>query len=534
MNQNEVNLQILSNPKSSRYMNELKRSPNIVAQHQLQKYYTILIRSINLNENTEDVFKALCKSLMSNENNLNYFISNNYIDKISTFEHPILNLIYILVSKSSKSITSKAIFVISKMIASFPREILHIIAIYTEKVKENPLNENSDMDPWKIFEIAIQNFNLYLNLFEDENTSYSIGVDYVTLLGHIFEVSFENNILTDEKLENIWSTCCSMLSSYDKNVVIVSYSLLSIISDKISTNQNLTISTFPMEAVLQHLNQKKEFTRYAISFMLHFPPPKVNDQLFSNLICIASGMSNDDQSQEGETKKVKNISAKSKLILMQIANDENNCQSFLMNSKWMTMEGLPTFVDILTLFAILLSKNKYRDLFVEEINKETTDDNKTNILDNISTFFSNTLKKIPSDDILIVICTIIKRIPFSEKIMNKLSESGFFAEFFNRTLENNNIVNVQIGLIIVHYLSKVCYIKEFDLILEKLVQLVGNVEKVSVMSGLACIELCKYQSCIESLKKLNFANVLSQNPSNREFQQILKKFKKKLKGTSNS
>lgn len=553
MSQREVNLQILSDPKSSRYIHELKRSPNIIAPHQLQQYYTILCRHINLNENTEEVFRVLCKSLMINDNNLDYFISNNFIDNFSTFEQPILNLINILVSKSSKSIRPKAIFIISKMISSFPREVLHIIAIYTKKVKEElqqnkSLNEKSDIDidPWKIFEIAIQNFNLYLSFFEDEETNYIIVVDYITLLGHIFEVSIDNNMLTEERLENIWSTCCSMLSSHDSNVVIASYSLLSFIADKISSilksnPEHFSISSFPMDIVLSHLSQKKEFTKYAISFMLHFPPPKVNDTLLNNIIDIASGLTNDDEikketSQDGnpKEKKIKSISAKAKLILMQIANDEQNCQSLLLlNSKWMTMDGLPAFIDILTLFMVCLSQKEFRDLFIEETNKELKD-NPNPILDNVSIFFNNILKKIPSDDILQIICTIIKRIPLSEKIMNKLSESGFFSEFFNRSLDSKNIVNIQVGLIVLHYLYKVCYIKEFDLVLEKLVQFVGSGEKLSTMAATSCIELCKYEQCLETLKKLDFAGALNQNPENHKLQQFLKKFKKILKNSTNS
>lgn len=556
MSQREVNLQILSDSKSSRYIHELKRSPNIVAPHQLQQYYTILIRYINLNENTEEVFKALCKSLMVSEKNLDYFISNNFIDIFSTFEQPILNLIYILVSKSSKSIRSKAIFIISRMISSFPREILHIIAIYTEKVKEDlqqnkSLNDknNADIDPWKIFEIAIQNFDLYLSFFEDEETNYIIAVDYITLLGHIFEVSVDYNMLTEERLENIWSTCCSMLSSHDSNVVIASYSLLSFIADKMSSilksnPDHFTISSFPMDIVLSHLSQKKEFTRYAISFMLHFPPPKVNDTLLNNIINIAGGLTNDDESkketsQDGnpKEKKIKSISAKSKLILMQIANDEHNCQSLLLlNSKWMTMDGLPAFIDILTLFMVCLSQKEYRDLFIEETSKDEngSKDNPNPITDNVSIFFNNILKKIPSDYILQIICTIIKRIPLSENLMNKLSESGFFSEFFNRSLDSKNIVNIQVGLIVLHYLYTVCYIKEFDLALEKLVQFVGSGEKLSTMAATSCIELCKYEQCLETLKKLDFAGALNQNPENHKLQQFLKKFKKILKNSTNS
>lgn len=575
MSKREVNLQILAKSKSSRYFYELKRSPSIVAPHQLQQYYSILIRSINLNENTEEVFKALCKSLMANENNLDYFISNNCIDSFSVLEQPILNLIYILVSKSSKSITSKAVFIISKMIASFPREILHIIAIYTQKITEdlkqhNTLNDedsnenNNGIDPWTVFDIALQNFNLFLNLYEDENTNYSIGVDYITLLGHIFEVSIDNNLLTQEKLDNIWLTCCSMLSSYDATVIIASYSLLNCIVDKVSSYSksnpdSYKIYSFPLDEAINHLNQKKEFARYAISFMLRFPPPEVNDLLLNSLVKIASGDIDDDQNKKetvqddnSKDKKIKNISTKSKFILMQIANDEHNCQKLLTNSKWMTLNGLPAFIDILTLFMICLSQKEYIDLFIEEMSKidkenkieieqvnkddeadktkeaskNSPKENQNNILDNFTIFFNNILTKIPTDDIVQVICTVIKRIPLDERIVVRLSDSGFFTEFFNRSFESKNILNIQAGLIILHYVSKICYINDFDVILEKLVKLVGNGEKISTMAAKSCIELCKYEQCLESLKILNFADVLSQNPENHEFQQILKRFKK--------
>lgn len=556
MSHREVNFQVLSNPKSSRYFHELKRSPMIVASHQLQQYYSILISSINLNENTKEVFKALCKSLLINDKNLDYFISENFIDKISVLDQPILNLIYILVSRSPNSITTKTIYIISKKIASFPREILYIIALYTEKIKDD-LNQNkiiyeensNYVSPWTIFEIAIQNSNLFMNLL-DESTNYNTSVDYVTLLSYIFDISISSNILTQEKLDSIWSIGCSMLSSYNKDAVIASYSLLNFISDKVSSYsklnlRSLIISSFPLETIILHLKQKKEFSRYAISLMLHFPPPNVNDTLLNSLIDLASGSIDENQNQKEEVQieklkepKVKSISAKSKLILMQIANDEHNCKSLIYNSKWMVMDGLPTFTDVLTLFLICLSQKEYRELLFEESSKNddliNENENHNAIVNNIVIFFNNLLNKIPSDEILGVICTIIKRISLTEQVMKRLSKSGFFTDFFNRSLENKSIVNVQVGLIALHYVSKICYINEFDQILGNLVRLVGSGEKVSSMAATACIELCKYEQCLDSLKRLDFANVLSQNLQNHEFQQILKKFKKLSKSSDDS
>ena len=357
-----------------------------------------------------------------------------------------------------------------------------------------------------------------------------------------FEISIDHDILTQEKLDAIWSIGCSMLSSYNKDAVIASYSLLNFMSDKISTYSNLnmeplTISSFPLDTIISHLSQKKDFSRSAISFMLHFPPPNVNNELLNELINIASGVSDgESQTENSKEKRVKSISAKSKLIIMQIANHEHNCKILALNSKWMAMSGLPTFTDILTLFLICLSQKEYRELFVEK-SKEDEDninDDQNTIVDNVIIFFNNLLNKIPSDEILGVICTIIKRISLTEVIMKRLSESGFFTQFFDRSLESKNVINVQVGIIALHYVSKICYINEFDQILDRLVKIVGNDEKVSTMAATACIELCKYSQCLESLKRLDFANVLSQNPDNHEYQQFLKKFKKIAKNSANS
>ena len=456
----------LVDPTSKRFLQTVQISPSRVSRSQLGEYFQVMIDNyyeVRSRDVKKEVLLAICRTISKGEKYAKKF-GEQFLPSLGIDEMT-LNVVYLMAERlpSSLNAIEKEI---EAAIATFPKQILWIICVYSQKFEE--------MDnPWPIVELLLSHVN--------EFKVKELAEDYVSLLAYLVNLSDE---FCAERGQECWDAICEVMQIKNEDIVIRCYAALTKIADTMGTVDN-----FPTALVCRHL-RRVNLQRSCVSLLLHTQPKKVTENLVASLLVLAQ-------------KELKVT-----LVLMKMASVRSNAQVLLANTEWLTWK-LPTPIDTMRLFAVILGHKMLRPQIAEK--------------PQIPQFLLNLLD-LSACEILNVICTFMRRLPLTVEIVQNMSDCGLFQSYFEMSLENENMGVVQSGLLVANTVAKVAYVTEFDYVVEQIVSFVRNKSAMMSIALTVGVTLCRYSECIAAFKRNRFESLLRRRQQDESLESLTRKF----------
>jgi hypothetical protein len=191
------------------------------------------------------------------------------------------------------------------------------------------------------------------------------------------------------------------------------------------------------------------------------------------------------------------------VILLKMASESKAAAKYLAKNHGWLSEDLPTCLDTLRLFLVLLRNEGLRNSFMAEEGP-------------VVEFFVRFLKQeVPER--LSISCTILKRLPLTEEFVGQLSQRKFIRRYFEQvqTVEDGSLLGY--GLVLLQLLASVCYTDDMVELVDLLVTKIReparradlNVRNAAIA---AASYLAKYRPCADKLREEEVVKSLKKNP----------------------
>jgi hypothetical protein len=473
---------ILADPENPDFITELKRATRVLSTKSASKFYSTVLQhfSGNLEKETgNEILLTLCM-LMQSKGFVKQFTAENFILQLpferSYCREQLLDLLYFLVKADPNALIPDVAPKFAVVLEKRPGKSLTLLAMLALKFERI-------QDPWLIFELLVKR----PQYFADEDL---IG-NYVALL-----IYLNKNYEPFRKAYSTrtWKSLCSFLPGQTVNMVKTTICGLCALYDIIP--KAAAKGGFPTREIAKYL--KKADTRSAaIPLLLRTQPKNAAPEdlrlLIANLIKVAR-----------EDKKAT-------LIMMDMATDERVAQIMVESPMWIGYE-LPTTIETVRLFAVVLSHKKLREQIMQ-----------TDVVINL---FRNMIEQ---EDPLIcsIICTFIRRLPITSAFVTSLGKQGLiksYIELFLKSTEDNVIMS---GLLFVDTISVKAYHKDYVHLIDNLKQMLKN-QNISKTAAAVAANLAKHQELHATFKERGLVKFFQNALKDENIKKQAKKFLKNM------
>lgn len=469
-----LNIKVFSKITNKYFIEGLERAPKLLKANQASLFFKTVLEHFQFElplELGENILKSISKCLCIEEN-LKCFLDGNYVSQLpskqSSFISQVFNIFYILVFSGAKMIEENCAPCLQDLIHADSKKSLTLIAIYCQQFGELD-------NPWPIVDLLIQEGKYFV--------TPSVAPDYVSLLAYLNKKYIEYK---DGRSPHCWNQICSMLNSSDPLTLRSCYGGLCTMSTL------YTDGSLPIEIVSNHL--KLPDLQDSVLAMLNVATlsekDSSNGRLISALFSIAEN------------------NVKGTLVLMKLGCNLRPAQLILNYGQWL-LEPLPTMIDTLRLFLVVLRHKELREQIVN------SDD------------FINFLKAIIDIDrngMVPITCTIIRRVPLSKEFVTGLSRVGFLKKFYEMDESGDDGLTQHSKLLLTDTICRVCYAKEYLIVCERISQIIQDREEFADAASLVAVRLCKFPPCRDKMKELKLDLFFKRNRNDQKFASIAKKF----------
>jgi hypothetical protein len=258
---------------------------------------------------------------------------------------------------------------------------------------------------------------------------------------------------------------------------------------------------FPIKEVIKLLDNPN-VSKHVIPLLLR-DQPKTGEkedlvELISKLIAIAHD------------------NKKACLILMEMATDEGITQLLVENQEWMS-QTLPTVIDTVRLFAVVLAHKSIRDQIIPN-----------GYFDSLL----NNMIGMGDSSICSIICTFIRRIPLTAEFIKTLSKQGFIKNYIDLFVKSEDSNVLMSGILFIDAVLGKVYCKEFNYAIVLLKGLLTT-DNPDLRKSIAvvCLNLSKHPESHDAFKENDYVKVFKKIMKNDEnIKKTAKKFLKNIEG----
>ncbi|OHS99957.1 hypothetical protein TRFO_33525 [Tritrichomonas foetus] len=486
----EINFNALKKGSGQSFLKELTGIPGNLTPENAEEFFSTAINLLRADipeSSMSRLIVAICKSIQTQQF-LDLFVENKYALKLP-FNRPflqeqILDLIYIMVNFSPRSITRKLSKKFQKLIKSNARKCLTVLALFGKQFERI-------LDPWPMLDLLFKESSYF--------RKQDCVDDYISLLVYLCQ---KYDDFKESRQQHCWGSICEALNSENDSTLITSYYALCSIYE---LNPVIVSSfQFPSVAVAIHL-RKPAVSRAAMSLLFRTQPTCPAPGVVQALISIAQTEVN------------------ANLILAKMAMNKETASILVHDATWMTKE-LPTVVDTMRIFAAVLSHVGIRAKIMKK--PESID------------FFRSTIA-VKHEGVLSAVCTFIRRLGITKEYCNQLSKSEFLSQFFVTAFESDDVDNsdneilIKSTLLLIDTLAKVCFVRELVDCCDYVAKIINSDSEFTSTACKVAVELARYNKCAIRFKQLKITEFFERKQKDPDMKKFSTAFSKAYKKAFN-
>ncbi|OHT13054.1 hypothetical protein TRFO_03474 [Tritrichomonas foetus] len=472
-----IDFAILSDPDSPDFLDELKKSPQLVKEVNAPRYFETLL-SLFAQIPSRPIGKTIMKVLyeaLSRDSILEIFASQQFALSLpyspKYYLDEILDILYLIVTRVPNTITSSLSQKFETLIRHRGKKTLMLIMFYSQHF-------NSLSDPWPIIDL--------LFIGSDRFSAFDTASQYVMLLSLLIQ-SFPE--FRANRCQPAWQIISQLLTTEENNEIIrFSYEALAGIESVDKSNKvDYTLAT-------KHL-RVSDLQSSVLSLLLLAPIEEKailnNHQLIINLVKSA-------------TKNVK-----ATLILMNLCTTIPEVNEALSSDSSWIKRPLPTFIDTLRLFLVFYKHIKGTDY---ELPHEFSD----------MIIQINGIKGEVATNLMAI---VLRKIELNQTVFDDLCNSQFFENFIKRGNDDKSFYNY---LLMADTIGRFSYTSD---LISYCPLIYDAIEKKTEMFAEACqvgINLCRHNQLKKEFKKIGIVYLLHSKLTEELTRKHAKRFLKAL------
>lgn len=480
-----VNLDKLKDPEGNNWNRELMKLPSGLLKNQVSpclKILTSLFKSNLSPKQGNDVLLALCRTVSVGKNAI-VFAQENLVESLpfdnEDLQEQLLDLIYILVNHQPVIFVGNVCKKFSRLFENYPKKCLYILAAFAQK-------KETVQDYWGMLDLLLKSCSKHLRVPE-------LAEEYITILMLLLR---KEPMWRKNRGEKCWTNICSFLQYKKENIVAFTYNALSLFASYVSDYH--TYSDFPTEFIVKHIKRPK-LQQPIISLLLRRLPDSTSPefpQLIKGLLVAAQ------------------TSEEAALVLMECATTVEGAKILVDDTEWFT-QPLPTVENTMRLFAVVMSHKNLRGEIIQS----------DHILDFLLSIFDISDQFIYS---LSALCTFIRRLPVDKKFLHALSEIDFIRNYFNKVLKASDDSCYHSTLLLIDYLGRTGYTKEYDMMVSWIVNLITKKppDTLTPIAAQVSVTLCQYPQCAKKFNNNKLVDFFQKKQKDPKMQKIANKFLK--------
>ena len=475
------NLEKLSNPK---FIETLESAPLSLPKKKSKSFFKTIFKHFETKELTNDLAIKILQTIVkvfTNDARLKDFIDENYFLKLpfneQKYHDEIFNILYFVFITFPSALSQEMVENMKILIQSNPKKSLILLSIYAQHFA-------SLDNPWTIIDLLISEGKYF--------STEDISQNYISLLSFLNKYFPEYR---DNRSKHCWNQIYQILSSFHNNVKIASACYQGFCSIAEDTTESYQL---PIDHIINHL-QNEQLQNYVLALLDIAKVPEkdaLTRKLLMNLIKIAES------------------NVKATLVLMQLCEFTSVALELInLSSFWMEKE-LPTIIDSIRLFIVILKHNETRIKIAETPEFIR---------------LMNLSLKIEKDVIIPLDCTIMRRIPLSNELILALSAINFFETFFKEAHESENFSTKHSAFLLTDTLTRFCFTKDMIFMCDWCAEEIMKEGNFAEQATLVAIRLSQFQECKQRMKENHLKSFFKKKQNEGKIKAIETKFLTKSK-----
>ena len=449
-----ADLEILENPSSKHFIDEITSVHLFVTHDQILKFYQIVLSHFS-NADLDvacgkEILRAICKVLSISDFFLRAFVNNNFAEALPfanrKYLDDLLDVMFVLVHRAPRVFNEDIANQFRSRIKYRGEKSLMLLCFYAQKF--------NDVDnPWPMLDLLFQ---------ESERFSKEdIAGQYAMLLSTLVQTYPE---FRRSRGEAAWNAVCDLLSIEKTDVLMNVYNACSGICS------NVKRCRFPFEWIRVHF-VNDELMPYVLSFLMvvHLEYEDLRDKVFVKALV-----------------RVAHESRKGALVLMRMAQDRMISQHLVEDCTWME-EDMPSMIDTLRIFLVVFQHKSLRPMIASVPEFVVLLSRLTNAKD---------------EGLYAIVCKIVRRIELDKEIITDLSSSCFLQEYIDTAKVIDTPGAWRSVMLVLDRIASVCYTRELLKSCETLAKIIKSGNELSDDATTVATSLCVYKPCAKKLREL--------------------------------
>lgn len=469
-----VNLDLLNNPGSAEFIEELENAENSLMPKQAKAFFTKIFdafdKEIPLNV-SKFVIKVISQ-IIEDETIFSVFVSGGFAAKLpfnnKGLRRPLCDFIYTLIMKDINSIDADVAANMTELINFEPSKFLTLIAYYSESFDEAD-------DPWPMLDLLFTNSEP----FEEPD----IAEDYISLLTHLIQTY---KTFRRERIRHTWKRVTKLLASEDLNTVKMCYLAL------IEISKYYDQGKINVAYIKQHLKYE-ELHSTILSFILLAKIDPINYSkpvILNSLIQMATHDIN------------------ATLVLLQLSTSPDIAQSLATINNW-PLKKLPTINDTFRLVLMVVKNKAARKLLYKT--------------EEFCQFLTN-ISKTRNSNTLSAVCMLIRRLPTTPEFVQNLSESGFIDTFYTSCESSGDEISMHAFLLLTDRLLDGGYAKEFIDACDLVCELIKGESNLIEPAAYLAVNLAEHKRCRRRLMENGIDQFFEANAKSGPLKKVSRQF----------
>ena len=462
-----------------------KKVPEDLDSDETRRFYDISLKLLNDGDididNKHCVLIAICKAL-SKHDYLDDFVSGGYLAHLpygeGSLREQLFDLFYPIAQHAPHALQGEIVEKFASLISAAPRKALAVLTVYA-----------------KNFETAKKaNWQPMLDLLVEPKSAQYFRVrlyckDYVSLLVYLCQ---KFPAYRSERITKCWDAICAALTvKRDETLCLCYYALCTLYEQNPSTIANCK---FPSQAVAVHL-RRQHVQQAALSLLYRVQPNGEATDVINSLVWAAHTEIN------------------AMYVLVKMASDVSVAHSLIRDAAWMVQE-LPTKVDTMRIFAVVLSHQKLREELATK---------------NECLAFLRSAIELNTPGVLSAITTFIRRLPLTQAYVQRISDFGLISTFFGVAHNRKDQKSVHSTLLFIDTFAKVAYTRDLVYACEYLANLIKAEDAMSFQAAKVACDLAKYPKCAVRFQQLQLDKYFFQHQKDSRLKKAAIHFLKAMK-----
>lgn len=449
-----ADLDILSNPSSKHFLDEITSVHLFVTHDQIVDFYQIVLGHFsdpNLDVACgKEILRAICKVLSISDFFLRAFVEHNFASTLPfanrKYLDDLLDLMFVLVHRAPRVFDEEIANQFRSRIKYRGEKSLMLLAFYAQKFNEVD-------NPWPMLDLLFQESERFGK--ED------IAGQYAMLLSTLVQTYPE---FRRARGEASWNAVCELLVIEKTDVLMNVYNACCGITSTVKR------CVFPLQWIRVHfLND--ELMPYVLSFLLvaNLEYEELRDNVFLKALV-----------------RVAHESRKAALVLMRMAQDRIIAQKLVEDCTWME-EDIPSMIDTLRVFLVVFQHKSLRPMIAD--------------VPEFVVFLSR-LTGAKNEGLYAIVCKLIRRIDMDHEFVADLSNSCFLQEYMDMAYAIGTNGAWRSALLLLEAVAKVCYTRELLKSCDVLAKIIKSENELCDDATMVATTLCGYKRCAKKFREL--------------------------------